>query len=78
MRNVWQTADRAAGRVYMRMVAVVTGITSAGMLVLAAIFWAVWSPLGGSMWLVGALVFGLIARSCWRSRARLSDIDLAG
>lgn len=65
--------DRVAGRIYNRAIAVFAGFVSAGMLVAAAVAWrrsgAAW------MWLFGVVVFGVIARLSWRSRATLSDID---
>jgi hypothetical protein len=70
-----RSIDRIAGRIYTRMLAVFTGLVSLGMLIAAVISWAMAGPAAAWMWLLGTVVFGLIARMSWRSRAALSDID---
>lgn len=78
MRKIWRAADRAAGRVYTGILAIVSGSISVAMLAAAAISWRLSGPLGGLVWLIGALVFFLLARASWRSAAALSDIDFTG
>jgi F0F1-type ATP synthase assembly protein I len=75
MRRIWRIIDRAAGKVYARILAVVTAVISAVMLISALFSWRLSGPVGGLVWLLGALVFGVIARAAWRSRAALSDVD---
>ena len=70
--------DRAAGRIYTRIVAIVSAIISVAMLVGSLISWRFSGPIGGIIWLFGAVVFGVIARASWRSRAALSDVDFTG
>lgn len=70
--------DRLAGRAYTRFLAVLSGAASGVMLLFAVLAWRRDAPAGTIIWLAGALVFGLVARASWRSRARLSDVDFTG
>jgi hypothetical protein len=75
MKRGWHIFDRFAGRIYTRVLAVVTAAISAVMLICALVAWWVSGPIGGLVWLAGALLFGAIARGSWRSQAALSDVD---
>jgi hypothetical protein len=68
--------DRLAGRLYTRVLALLTGAIAAVLLIAGAVL------LGrsgghpfGLVWTAGGVLFALIARGLWRSRAPLSDLD---
>ena len=75
MKSSWRIIDRVAGRIYTRVLAVVTAAISAVMLISALVAWRISGPFGGLVWFAGALLFGVIARASWRSQANLSDVD---
>lgn len=71
------SVDRIAGRIYTRVLAVFTGLVSAGMLVAAVISVALSGLAAAWIWMLGAALFGVVARVTWRSRAPLSDVDFS-
>lgn len=77
MSRAGRWLDRAAGRVYLRLLAVLCGCIALVMLTFALFAWPD-SRVGALIWLSGALVFGASARGAWRSRAGLSDVDFTG
>jgi hypothetical protein len=77
MKQWRKSVDRAAGRLYSRLMALATGAISAVMLIAALVSWWRTGPVGGGVWLLGAVVFGAIALASWRGRAGLSDGDFS-
>jgi hypothetical protein len=77
MNRSWHIIDRVAGKIYTRILAVITTVVSAAMLISAVIAWRTSGAVGGLVWLGGAVLFGAVARASWRSRAALSDVDTA-
>jgi hypothetical protein len=79
MRPVLSTIDRLAGRVYTRVLALILGaIGTAFVLTGVVLLWRSGGHLFGHVWLGGGVLFAIVARRCWRSRAALSDIDQSG
>ena len=78
MKRSWGIIDRVAGRIYTRILAAVTAAISVVMLISALVAWRSSGPVGGLVWLAGALLFSVIARASWRSQAALSDVDFTG
>jgi hypothetical protein len=70
--------DRAAGRIYTRILGAFTALVAVCMLIQALLSWRAGALVGGVIWLLGAVLFGWIARSSWRSRAAMSDVDWTG
>jgi hypothetical protein len=75
IQKAGHAVDEVAGRTYTRVLALFTGAVSAVMLVSAIVAWRISGVVPGMVWLSGALLFGLISRVSWRSRAKLSDVD---
>jgi hypothetical protein len=63
---------------FTRILAVMSGAISLGMLLAALFSWRSSGAVGALIWLLGAAFFGFVARHSWRSKAGLSDVDFTG